>query len=181
MAKSIKWIIAVVLLLVTTTFLIDSDWEVSHQVNIAAGPPVVWSLLTDLERYPEWNRYSPRVTGKVAVGEVVWVEAHLDDEVQRVKNVVLSVKPEKELCWQSAGWYGFLARGTRCRNLSKTANGGTLLVHHEIMSGPLAWLIEHLYRERIERGIKLVDDSVAARAETLANSGSKAARSGNSQ
>lgn len=102
------------------------------------------------------------------VGEVVWVEAHLDAEVQRVKNIVLTVKPEQELCWQSAGWYGFLARGTRCRWLSKTANGDTLLVHHEVMSGPLAWLIEWLYRERIERGIKLVDESIAERAETLA-------------
>jgi hypothetical protein len=52
--------------------------------------------------------------------------------------------------------------------LSKTANGDTLLVHHELMSGPLAWLIEVLYRERIERGIQLVDDSVAERAEALA-------------
>lgn len=164
-----KSIIAVCVLVIAATFLIDSDWEVSHQVSIAADTSTVWSLLTDVERYPEWNRYSPNVTGRIAVGEVVWVEAHLDGEVQRVKNIVLSVKPEQELCWQSAGWYGFLARGTRCRLLSKTTNGGTLLVHHEIMSGPLAWLIEWLYRERIEKGIKLVDDSVAERAETLSS------------
>tara|TARA_R110002049_G_scaffold23490_78_gene82936 strand:- start:3420 stop:3926 length:507 start_codon:yes stop_codon:yes gene_type:complete len=162
-----KWLLAVCVLVVAAMFLIDSDWEVRHEIVIAADTATVWSLLADIERYPEWNRYSPNVTGRVAVGEVVWVEAHLDNEVQRVKNVVLSVKPEQELCWQSAGWYGYLARGTRCRLLSETTNGDTLLVHHEVMSGPLAWLIEWLYRERIEKGIKLVDDSVAARAETL--------------
>ena len=58
--------------------------------------------------------------------------------------------------------------GTRCRFLSKTTSGDTLLLHHEVMSGPLAWLIELLYRERIEQGIQLVDESVAARAEIFA-------------
>ena len=137
-------------------------------MTIAADPSIIWSVLIDLERYPEWNRYSPNVEGRIAVGEVVWVEAHLDEEVQRVQNFVLSVKPEQELCWQSADWYGFLARGTRCRWLSTTDKGETLLVHHEVMSGPLAGLIERLYRARIERGLKLVNESLAKRAETLA-------------
>ena len=172
MVRKIKFLFSASILFVAATFLIDSDWEVSHEMNIDADTAIVWSLLVDIDGYSEWNRYSPSVTGSVEVGEVVWVEAHLDDEVQRVKNVVLSVKPEQELCWQSAGWYGFLARGTRCRWLSKTNSGGTLLVHHEVMSGPLAWLIERLYRERIERGIRLVDESVAGRAEELAASNS---------
>ena len=163
-----KSIIAAGVLIVAATVLIDSDWEVSHEVIIAADTSIVWSLLIDIERYHEWNRYSPNVKGRIVVGEVVWVEAHLDEEVQRVENIVLSVKSEQELCWQSTGWYGFLARGTRCRFLSKTKNGDTRLIHHEVMSGPLAWLIEWLYRERIERGIKLVDESVAERAERLA-------------
>lgn len=168
MAHKTKAIIAAGLLIVASTFMLDSDWEVSHQMVIEADTSIVWSLLVDLERYSEWNRYSPNVKGRAVEGEVVWVEAHLDETVRRVENIVISVKPEQELCWQSRGWYGFLARGTRCRWLSKTTSGGTLLVHHEVMSGPLAWLIEWLYRERIERGIRLVDESVAERAEELA-------------
>lgn len=164
-----KAILSCVLLLVfLAAIFIDSDWEVSHKITISASPAVVWGVLIDLERYPEWNRYSPSVKGRMAVGEVVWVEAHLDDEVQNVQNYVLSIKPRQELCWQSADWYGSLARGTRCRWLTKTGEGETLLVHHEIMQGPLAWLIEWLYRERIERGLKLVNESVAERAEVLA-------------
>jgi hypothetical protein len=160
--------VLVVAALVLATCFIDTDWEVSHQVVIEANSSEVWEVLIDLERYPQWNRYSPNVTGQVAVGEVVWVEAHLNNEVQRVENFVTVVKPEQELCWQSADWYGFLARGTRCRWLSTTPTGDTLLVHHEVMSGPLAWLIEWVYRGRIEQGLKLVDDSLKARVEALA-------------
>ena len=124
-------------------------------------------MLTDLERYPEWNRYSPNVSGKIAVGEVVWVEAHLDSEIQNVQNFVLSIIPEQELCWQSADWYDFLARGTRCRWLSVTDSGATLMVHNEMMRGPLAWLIDWIYRDRIERGLRLVNTSVANQAESI--------------
>ncbi|MEH6519418.1 MAG: SRPBCC domain-containing protein [Halioglobus sp.] len=149
-------------------YFVDSDWEVSHQISVAASPSVVWEVLVDLDLYPEWNRYSPIVRGRVAVGEVIWVEAHLDNEIQHVQNIVMSVKPNQELCWQSTDWYGFLASGTRCRWLSAAEDGETLLVHHEVMSGPLAWLIKLIYRDRIERGLKLVDESIAERAEFLA-------------
>ena len=103
------------LLGITVMYFVDSDWEVSHEIAVAASPSVVWEVLIDLDRYPEWNRYSPIVRGRVAVGEVIWVEAHLDDEIQHVQNIVISVKPGQELCWQSTDWYGFLASGTRCR------------------------------------------------------------------
>ena len=155
------------LLGITVMYFVDSDWEVSHEITVAASPSVVWEVLVDLDRYPEWNRYSPIVRGRVAVGEVIWVEAHLDDEIQHVQNIVISVKPNQELCWQSTDWYGFLASGTRCRWLSAAKDGETLLVHHEVMSGPLAWLIKLIYRDRIERGLKLVDESIAERAEFL--------------
>lgn len=150
------------------SFVADSDWEVSYPIKIDANPAIVWEVLTDLERYPEWNRYSPTVTGRIGVGEVIWVEAHLDNEIKHVQNFVLSVIPQQELCWQSADWYGFLARGTRCRWLSVTDSGATIMVHHEVMRGPLAWLIDWVYRDRIERGLQLVNESVANRAESLA-------------
>ncbi|MEH6585534.1 MAG: SRPBCC domain-containing protein [Halioglobus sp.] len=156
------------LLGIAAMYFVDSDWEVSHEIVVAASPTVVWEVLVDLDRYPEWNRYSPIVLGRVAVGEVIWVEAHLEGEIQHVQNIVISVKPNRELCWQSTDWYGFLASGTRCRWLSASEDGETLLVHHEVMSGPLAWLIKLNYRDRIERGLKLVDESIAQRAEFLA-------------
>lgn len=150
------------------SWLINSDWEVQHRVEIDASPEIVWQLLVDLPGYTQWNRYSPSVQGTLAVGEVVWVQAHLDNEVRRVQNYVLSVVPQRELCWGSADWYGFLANGIRCRWLTETASGGTELIHHEVMEGPLAWLIERLYRPRIERGLALVDNSLAAQAEKIA-------------
>lgn len=168
MARGILIVFFGLLLLLTIVWLRNPSWEVEHQVDISASPAIVWNLLADLENYSEWNRYSPRVEGKLEVGEVVWVESHLDDEIQHVQNYVLSIKENSELCWQSAGWYGVLVRGKRCRWLQELAPHQTRLRHYEIMSGPLAWLIELLYRERIEAGIALADNSLAQYAEQVA-------------
>ena len=40
----IKKIMAVLALFVAMTVIIDTDWEVSHEVTIAASPSIVWSL-----------------------------------------------------------------------------------------------------------------------------------------
>jgi uncharacterized protein YndB with AHSA1/START domain len=141
-----------------------SSWEVEFRSDIEASPEHVWQLLSDLESYPEWNSYSRRVTGRLEVGEVVIVEAHLGEEVREVENIVTRVEPQTALCWRSKDWYGALARGSRCRLLEKT-RGGVQLTHHEIMEGPLAWLIERLYRPRIEQGMRQVNADLKRAAE----------------
>ncbi len=142
----------------------NSSWEVEFRSDIDASPGEVWRLLSELESYPVWNSYSRRVTGLLAVGEIVKVEAHLGEEVRLVDNIVTRIEPEKVLCWRSQNWYGALARGTRCRFLEKTTNG-VRLTHHEVMEGPLAWLIERLYRPRIERGMRQVNADLERAAE----------------
>ena len=146
-------------------------WEVEHEQEIAAAPEVVWQVLTDLPAYPEWNPYSQRVEGTLRVGERVRVEAHLGGEVRSVENLVTRIEPPHTLCWASQGWYARLARGTRCRNLEPIPGGGTRLRHHEVMDGPLAWLIERLYRPRIEAGLREEDGALAAAAEAAAKRG----------
>jgi len=142
-------------------------WEVEHEQEIAAAPEVVWQVLADLAHYPEWNPYSRRVEGTLRVGDVVRVEAHLGGEMRVVENRVTRLEAPRELCWQSEGWYARLARGTRCRHLDALPDGSTRLRHHEVMDGPLAWLIERLYRPRIEAGLRQEDGALAAAAEAV--------------
>jgi len=146
----------------------DRAWEVEHQLEIEADAERVWQLLSQLDRYAEWNPYSRRVEGELAVGEVVVVEAHLHDEIRYVDNVITRVDPPRHLCWQSTNWYGFLVRGIRCRHIDPIAPGRIRLRHHEIMQGPLAGLVESVYRERIVEGIELADNALKAAAESRA-------------
>ena len=105
------------------------------------------------------------------------IEARLGDEVRIVDNLVTRFEPQKTLCWHSMNWYEFLARGTRCRYLEgvdaadeidthdETVTLVTRFRHHEIMEGPLAGLIEWLYRPRIEAGLVQMNADLKRAAE----------------
>jgi len=142
-----------------------ASWEVEHVVTIEASPEIVWGVLTDLPSYTVWNSYSPSAVGSLQEGGVVTIEARLGDEVRIVDNLVTTFEPERALCWHSMNWYEGLARGTRCRFLKATGNDATLFRHHEIMEGPLAWLIERIYRPRIEAGLAQMNADLKRAAE----------------
>ena len=144
----------------------NSQWETEHRIDIDASPERVWQLLSELENYGQWNPYSPRAEGRLVVGEEVRIEAHLGDKVRWVNNLVTEVEPGEKLCWHSLEWYGFLARGFRCRKLQPLPDGGVRLVHHELMVGPLSGLIEQIYREDIDEGLRVMDEALKTAAET---------------
>lgn len=163
--SSLALLLVVGLSLAVTGCSGSTSWEVEHSLEIDASASTVWRLLSELEHYPEWNPYSRRVEGTLREGETVRVEAHLRDEVRIVDNRVTRVEVNRALCWHSLNWYRFLAQGTRCRFLEPLPNGRVRLRHHEVMEGPLAGLIERLYRARIEEGLRLVDDALKEAAE----------------
>jgi hypothetical protein len=145
-----------------------TSWEAERSVTIAAPPEVVWEILIDLPSYSSWNSYSPRAVGSIREGGVVTIDAQLGEEVQVVDNRVTRFDPESALCWHSMNWFESLARGTRCRFLEPIDTDTTFFRHHEIMEGPLAWLIEKIYRPRIEAGLEQMNEDLKRAAEGAA-------------
>ncbi len=145
-----------------------ASWEAEHSVTIDAPPRTVWKILIDLQRYAAWNSYSPSAVGSLREGGVVTIEARLGEEVRIVDNLVTRFEPERALCWHSMNWFEHLARGTRCRLLEPVGVNATLFRHHEIMEGPLAWLIEKIYRPRIEAGLAQMNEDLKRAAEGAA-------------
>ncbi len=45
--------------------------ELRTQIEIQASPEKVWQILTDLDKYPEWNPFIHHAVGKAQVGDAV--------------------------------------------------------------------------------------------------------------
>lgn len=37
--------------------------SISTEIEIAAPPATIWAVLTDYERYPEWNPFLTKISG----------------------------------------------------------------------------------------------------------------------
>ncbi|MEO1591992.1 MAG: SRPBCC domain-containing protein [Cyanobacteria bacterium J06632_22] len=109
---------------------------------IHASPAVIWSLLTDSRRYPEWNTTVNRIEGTIALGEQIKVYAKISpDRAFPVK--VTAFESEQAMIWQSGMPLG-LFKGVRTYRLTPEANnnGGPVEFHmSEVFSGLLSPLI----------------------------------------
>ena len=61
--------------------------ELHTQVDIDATPETVWSLLTDLDHYAEWNPFIVEASGDVAVGN------RLTNRMQPPGGKAMTIKP----------------------------------------------------------------------------------------
>jgi uncharacterized protein YndB with AHSA1/START domain len=62
---------------------------ISAATEIGAPPMTVWAVLTDLDRYPEWNPLFREASGEVAVGNLITLRS-----VHPANGRMMTVKPK---------------------------------------------------------------------------------------
>ena len=119
-------------------------FELKTEVEIDASPEQVWKVLTDFEKYDQWNPFVTSISGKLAEGErlrVVLSPPESRDFV--IKPVLLKVAPGEELRWRGKLAFEFLFAGEHYFRLHALEDGRTRLAHCENFSG---WLVKYLGR-----------------------------------
>lgn len=107
-------------------------------IKIDATPHTVWSILDDLDRYPEWNPLVPEFSGRTIVGEQLNGTIVLQGIGPIPLNpTLLRIVGARELRWITVvpGENGI--SGEHYFILSPTTDGGTHLVHNEVFEGPI--------------------------------------------
>jgi S-(hydroxymethyl)glutathione synthase len=103
------------------------------EIEIDASPQTVWSVLDDLERYPEWNALVPELSGLTVVGQVVTGAFVLPNmPAIPLAPTLIRIVGARELRWVTT-MPGFTAEHYFI--LTPTADGGTHLTHNEDFEG----------------------------------------------
>jgi hypothetical protein len=110
---------------------------ISAAIEIGAPPMTVWTVITDLGHYPEWNPLFREASGEIAVGQRITLRSvhPANGRMMTVKPKIIVVEPGVELRW-AAGLPGIIG-GEHSFALS-TRRGGTRLVQSETFRGLLA-------------------------------------------
>ena len=135
--------------------------RVDTSIDIAAPRDVVWRILTDIERYPEWNPYHVSVRGRLALDEPLEVRiSKPNGKTLEIEPHVMRLEPRTELTW--GGGVSGIFVGEHVFLLSEKATGSTHLVHKERFTGiavPFAEL------GAIEEGYVSMNQALKRRAE----------------
>jgi len=72
--------------------------ELCTEIDIQASPEKVWQVLTNLEKYPEWNPFIHHAIGSAKVGEKVDITFRSGSKDMTLHCTVIKAEPNKELC-----------------------------------------------------------------------------------
>lgn len=115
--------------------------RIETTIEIEARPEAVWSVLTDLGDYADWNPQTIRASGRVAVGETV--SLRVDPSGSRVRDLsatVTTADPPRRLEWVAKLPIPGLFAARHRFELTPLADGRSRLENVETLSGLLVRL-----------------------------------------
>jgi len=134
---------------------------------INAPLQVVWEILADFERYPEWNPLTIHVQTSRIVGTPVILDVKMGASFRQVqKEKLVAYDPPYKLAW---GEYlpRFILSATRWQELDALDAKHASYYTQETFSGPFEWLAMRLYRTMVEQGLTEMSLALKRRAESI--------------
>lgn len=140
--------------------------EIVVSTDIAAPPAVVWSVLTDLEHYRDWNPFIREASGSLDVGGTVKVRVKTPMGLPfRFSATVLSRTDGRELRWKGHLGAPWVAAGEHAFVLEPLPGNRTRLVQREEFSGVLPPATRPLLEAETRKAFERMNEALRARAE----------------
>lgn len=140
--------------------------SITTEIDIDASPHDVWDVLTDLDRYEEWNPFITSASGRVAVGERL--VNHIEPPGGRgmtFKPTVTVVDDAHVFEWLGRAGVPGIFDGRHRFELATTTSGGTRLTHSESFSGLLVRPMRRSLDNHTKPGFEAMNSALKARAQ----------------
>lgn len=139
--------------------------ELHTSIDIEAPPEAVWSVLTDLGAYSDWNPFVVSSAGDVEVGErLVNRLQPPGGKAMTFKPTVTEVEPERVFEWLGHAGVPGVFDGRHRFELAPTPTG-TRLDHSEYFSGALVRFMKRSLDTTTLAGFEAMNDALKERAE----------------
>jgi len=110
---------------------------IDHAVDIQAPAATVWQVLTDTDRYQDWNPFMPRLSGRLAPGERLTITVRPGKRTMTFRPTVLAVEDGALIRWRGRLGMPGLFDGEHELRLEPIRDGGTRFVQRESFTGLL--------------------------------------------
>ncbi len=132
--------------------------------EIDAPIEAVWAVLIDVDRYGEWNPFTPIAKTTLEVGTPIDMRVRMDGLGISVsqRETIRAVEEHARLVWGMDMMLG-LIRAERTQTLTPLAGGRTRYRTEDVIEGPLEPLVRVLMGGSIQRGFEGVAGPPPAR------------------
>jgi len=143
--------------------------QVSASVEIDAPAELVWAVLTDFGRYPDWNPFNVGMKTTFEMGAPVFMDVALvGNRTQRQTEYITALEPGRKVCWSMNRPPAWLIGATRCQILVALDAGRTRYTSNDAITGVLAPVVMLVYGRAMQRGFESVCTALKQRAERMA-------------
>ena len=143
--------------------------QLETRIHIHATAELVWSVLVDFARYPEWNPFIRRVQGRAEPGQILQVEVQpVGGKPMAFKPMVLKAQQGKELRWLGRFLFQGVFDGEHHFRLEPVSDG-VILVHGENFRGLLVPLLRRMLQQQTLAGFEAMNEALRQRVEHLEN------------
>ena len=139
---------------------------IEHRLAIEAPAAKVWRVITDLDRYPEWNPFVVECASGLAVGDPIRMKVRvLPGLAQPQTEEILEHEPGRRLCYGILGSALGALASRRCHRVSETSPDRS--DYHSLfeLRGWLAPVVSLLLGRRLAAGFDSMSRALKARAE----------------
>lgn len=140
--------------------------NISSRIEIAASPERVWAVLTDLERYPEWNPFIRRISGRLEQGARMEVAIKPPGKKEAVfKPTLTSVVPNRKVQWLGRLGLPKIFDGEHTLAIEPVGTDRTRFVQSERFNGLLVPFTGGALAAT-QRGFQQMNEALKKRAES---------------
>lgn len=140
--------------------------EIKTQILINASPEKVWAVLTNFEKYPEWNPFIKSIKGDVKVGsKIIAILEPPESKGMTFKPKVLVFDSKKEFRWLGHLLFPGLFDGEHKFELIENYDGTTTFVQSENFKGILVPLFKRMLDVNTVNGFNLMNQKLKELAE----------------
>jgi hypothetical protein len=140
--------------------------QIASDTPIAATADRVWDVVTDIQRYGEWNPFIIGIDGHPAKGEKLRVHLEPPGGVATAYRArVTTVIPRRELRWRGHLRVAGLLTVEHALRIVENGTSHVTLVQYELFTGILVPLLSVDLEGRIRDGLELMNVALKQRAE----------------
>ncbi len=140
-----------------------SSLHIKTQITINAPASTVWKVLSESNKYPEWNPFITRLSGPLEEGNKLQITAG----GMKFSPVVLVSKKNEELRWLGKLLFQGLFDGEHSFVIDQQTDGSVVFYHEERFSGILVGLFRRKLETETKQGFEEMNQRLKERCEGI--------------